>query len=132
MLAAIIVLALLGKISDGLLAALEKRCLDKPGRAAGKRMRRTRRVRLKPYICPTSTSLRSISRIAATPLRYTGKNAPMAISTIFEVSSMPSHSSNSGTQARLGIERRPACGVNVDQVIDQLIDPSFGQALPRP
>ncbi|MNQ55279.1 hypothetical protein D3C85_693670 [compost metagenome] len=32
----------------------------------------------------------------------------MAIKTIFEVSSMPSHSSNSGTQARLGIERRPA------------------------
>jgi hypothetical protein len=32
----------------------------------------------------------------------------MAISTIFEVSSMPSHSSNSGTQARLGIERSPA------------------------
>ena len=82
--------------------------VNRPGRAAGNRMRRTRRRRLKPYICPTSTSLRSMSRIAATPLTYTGKNAPIAISTIFEVSSMPSHSSNNGTQARLGIERSPA------------------------
>jgi hypothetical protein len=32
----------------------------------------------------------------------------MAISTTLEVSPMPSHSSNSGTQARLGIERNPA------------------------
>ncbi|MNF01319.1 hypothetical protein D3C80_2002940 [compost metagenome] len=47
-------------------------------------------------------------RIAATPLRYTGKKAPMAISTTLEVSSMPSQSSSKGTQARLGMARRPA------------------------
>src|SRR5471032_1521425 len=75
------------------------------GSAAGSSTRRARATELKRYRRPTSISLRSTPRMPdATPI-YTGKKAPMAISTSLGASSMPSHSSSRGTQASDGIAR---------------------------
>src|SRR5690554_795259 len=68
-------------------------------------MRRIRAAWLKPSWLPTSTSLRSTLRTPATMFMYTGKNEPMAIRVILEVSSMPSQISSSGTQARYRAQR---------------------------
>eukprot|EP01022_Parablepharisma_sp_SALTPOND_P036530 TRINITY_DN997_c0_g1_i1.p2 TRINITY_DN997_c0_g1~~TRINITY_DN997_c0_g1_i1.p2 ORF type:complete len:956 (+),score=359.07 TRINITY_DN997_c0_g1_i1:4487-7354(+) len=79
---------------------------NRQGRAAGSRMWRINAPWPRPELVPTSMSLWSMSRMPATRFRQTGKKAPMAMSTTLGVSSMPSHSSSRGIQARLGMARR--------------------------
>ncbi len=75
------------------------------GRTAGSWMVVNSRTPRSPNARPASTSWRSTWRSAPATVVYTGKNAPMAMSVIFDSSPILSHRMSSGTQASDGTAR---------------------------